>query len=153
MRPTYSIVTTGNAALAAATAKTVLGIRGNAAFGLDLRKWSVSFDGVTAAAVPVVVDLCYWTFAGGGTSTGATPLQVAGRVQAHGTSGGGQNFTVEPTTLTVLKQILLTPNGGLFVEELDKDAGFDTAFLDGFAIRCTAPAIVNARAFMEFARA
>lgn len=152
MRAKYSLVTTGAAALAAATAKTVLGARAGAAFGLDLYEWGVAFDGVTASAVPVLVELCSWSATTTGTSTAATPIQIGGRVIAHGSGTTGQNFTVEPTTLTVIKSMLLTPNGGTFVETLDPMNGIDSDVSQGFAIRCTAPAIVNARAYMEWFR-
>lgn len=152
MQSTYALTTTAAAALSAGVAKTILAVRGGAAFGLRLRKWAIGFDGVTASAVPVLVDLCYWSGAGAGTSTAATPVQTGGRVIAHGVGGSGQNFTVEPTALTVIKQVLLTPNGGLLVEEFGLDSEPDSDVLTGFAIRCNAPAAVNARATLEWAR-
>jgi hypothetical protein len=152
MKASYSLVTTAAAALSAGVAKTILAVRGGAAFGLDLRKLSVGFDGVTASAVPVLVELCSWSGAGAGTSTAATPTQTAGRVIAHGVGGSGQNFTVEPTALVVLKSYLLTPNGGLLIEEFAPDKGYDSDVLTGFALRCTAPAAVNARGLLEWER-
>lgn len=151
MRASYSIVTPADVALAAATAKTVLGVRSGAAFGLDLRKYSIAFNGVTASAVPVLIELCSWSSAATGTSTAATAVQTAGRAIVHGTTGG-YNFTVEPTVLVVLKSFLLTPNGGLVIEEFAPDAGFDNDVSAGFAIRCTAPAIVSLRATLEFSK-
>lgn len=150
MRSSYALA--GAGALAAATAKTMLAVRGGAAFGLDLRRWGVSFDGVTASAVPVLVELCTWSGATSGTSTAATPVQTGGRVIAHGVGGSGQNFTVEPTVLAVVKAELVTPNGGLFEQEFAPDATYDSDVLTGWAIRLTAPAIVNARAIMEWFR-
>jgi hypothetical protein len=47
------IVRSGSVALTAATAKTCLMVITPAQFGLDLKKVRVSFDGVTASAVPV----------------------------------------------------------------------------------------------------
>lgn len=152
MRAQYSLVTTADVPLAAATAKTILAVRGGAAFGLDLRKWAVSFNGVTASAVPALVELCTWSGAGTGTSTAATPVQTGGRVIAHGVGGSGQNFTVEPTALTVVKTDLLTPNGGLLIEEFATESGFDSDVLTGFAIRVTAPAVVSCRGSLEWCR-
>lgn len=152
MRSSYALTTSAAVALSAATAKTILAVRGGAAFGLDLRRWGVSFDGVTASAVPVLVELCAWSGAGSGTSTAATPVQTGGRVIAHGVGGSGQAFTVEPTALTVIKQELVTPNGGLFEQEFAADAMYDSDVLTGFAIRCTAPAAVNARGLLEWFR-
>lgn len=150
----YTVVTTTAVALAAGTAKTILGVKSNAAFGIDLRKIAVGFDGITASAVPVLVELVYATFATnapGTNSTTRTPLQSYGRVVANGVTAASA-WTAEPTVLTVLKQYLLTPNGGLVIEEFAPDHGFDTALGEGLAIRCTAPAIVNVVATMEFER-
>lgn len=140
--------------LAAGVAKTVLGVKSNAAFGVDLRKIAVGFDGITASAVPVLVELVYCTFATnapGTNSTSRTPAQAYGRVVASGVTAAS-NWTAEPTVITVLKQYLLTPNGGLVIEEFAPDHGFDCAAGEGFAIRCTAPAIVDVVATMEWER-
>lgn len=151
MRARYSVVTSADVALAAATAKTVLGVRAPATFGLDLLRWDISFNGVTASAVPVLVELCSWSSATTGTSTAATPVQTAGRAIVHGTTAG-QNFTVEPTALVVLESRLITPNGGIVIEEFAFDGGFDNDVSAGFAIRCTAVAIVSLRAGLYFAK-
>lgn len=149
----YSAVTGGAVALAAATAKSILGVKSNAAFGIDLRRIKVGFDGVTASAVPVLVELCYATFATnapGTNSTTITPLQGYGRVAAHGVTAA-KNWSAEPTALTVVNEYLLTPYGGLVLEEFPE--GLDTALGEGYTIRCTAPAIVNVRATAWYERA
>ena len=46
----YSVVTSAVVALSAGVARSVLGIKSGAAFGLDLTYAEVSFDGVTASA-------------------------------------------------------------------------------------------------------
>ncbi len=150
----YSIVTASAVALAAATTKSIQGVRGNAAFGVDLRRFEVGFDGVTASAVPVVVSLCYCTFATnppGTNSTSRTPAQIYGRVATHGFTAAS-NWTVEPTVLTVLDEFLLTPNGGLLVVEFGSEKSYDSAFSEGFVLACNAPAIVNVRSSMVFER-
>ncbi len=154
MRTSYAVGTTAAVALAAATAKSVLGVRGNAAFGLDLRKYTIDFDGVTASAVPVLVELCAATFATnppGTNSTSRTAVQTGGRLIASGVTAAS-NWTAEPTVLTVLKEFYLTPNGGLIIEEFSPDNGYDSALSEGWVLRCTAPAIVNVRAVFEFQR-
>ncbi len=155
MKCGYSLNTTAAVALAAATAKTVLGVKSGATFGVDLRGFTVGFDGVTASAVPVLVELCYATWATnspGTNSTSRTVVQTSGRVTASGITGASA-WTAEPTVLTVLREQLLTPNGGLLVVEFALDKSWDSALAEGFAIRCTAPAIVNVRASMDFERA
>lgn len=150
----YSAVATAVVASTTA-AKTIIGVKSNAAFGIDLRKIAIGFDGVTAANAPVLVELVYATFATnapGTNSTSVTPAQTYGRVIASGVTAA-VNWTAEPTVLTVLKQYLLTPNGGLVIEEFAPDHGFDTALGEGLAIRVTAAVTVGVRATMEWERA
>jgi hypothetical protein len=151
----YSMVTGGAVALAAATAKTIIGVKSHANFGLDLKKFSVGFDGITASAVPVLVELCYCTFganAPGTNSTSITPVQSYGRSLTVGFTAG-KTWTTEPTTITVLRDFLLTPNGGLVFYDWPLGDTPDCALGEGFAIRCTAPAVVNVRAHLEVERA
>lgn len=153
MKCGYSAVTGGAVALAAATAKTVLGLKAHANFGLDLKKAAVSFDGVSATAIPVLVELCYCTWATnspGTNSTSVTPLQTYGRVVAVGATAG-KTWTTEPTVLTVLKELLIPPTSGVMYDIPLGDT-WDCALSEGFAIRLTAPAIVSARATMDFER-
>lgn len=149
----YTIVTGGAVALAAATAKTILGAKSHANFGLDLIGASVSFDGVTAGAVPVLCELCYCTWAtnGPGTnSTSVTPAQAYGRVLAAGFTAG-KTWTTEPTALTVLEELLIHPQSGILYQ-IPLGQSYDSALAEGFAIRLTAPAIVNARATLRVER-
>lgn len=144
----YSHVTEGAVALVAATAKTVLGEKAGSAVGLMKRGYEVGFDGVTASAVPVLVELVYATWATnspGTNSTGTTERQEGGRVIAADWTGG-RNWTTEPTTVTVLREKLLSPNGGLVVYDFPLGTEQDCAASEGFGIRCTAPAVVNVRA-------
>jgi hypothetical protein len=143
----YTVPTGGVVALTAATAKTVLGVKGHANFGLDLKKARVGFDGVTASAVVVLVELCYCTWATnspGTASTSVTPVQAYGRVSAAGFTAG-KTWTTEPTVLTVFDEILLDPNKGLLVYDFPLGDTPDSALAEGFAYRCTAPANVNLR--------
>lgn len=151
----YSITTGGAVALSAATAKTVLGVKSHANFGLDLLGFEVAFDGVTASAVPVLVEIgcCTWATNSPGTnSTSITPAQGYGRVIAVGATAG-KTWTTEPTAITVLKEFLLTPNGGLVAYRWPLGNTPDSDVAEGFVIRCTAPATVNVRASMDFERA
>lgn len=150
----WSIVTGGAVPLSAATAKSVLGAKAHANSGLDLQKVIVGFDGVTASAVPVLVELCYATFATnspGTNSTSVTPLATYGRQTTVGWTAA-KTWTTEPTVLTVLEEELLTPNGGLVIYNWPLGQTYDSALAEGFVIRCTAPATVNVRATMLFER-
>lgn len=148
----YSAVTGGAVALGAGTAKSVIGVKSNAAFGIDLRRLKLAYDGVTASAIPVLVELCYSTFATnspGTNSSSVTPIQGYGRVAAHGVTAA-KNWTTEPTVLTVVNEYLLTPNSGLVFEEFPE--GLDTALGEGYTLRCNAPAAVNVRGTLWFER-
>lgn len=151
--PIYSAVTGGAVALAAATAKTILGWKAHANSGLIAVRFVVSFDGVTANAVPVLVELCYCTWganAPGTNSTSVTPVQKSGRVLTVGATAG-KTWTTEPTTLSVLDEFLVHPQSGKdFIFPLATEP--DCALGEGFALRLTAPAVVNARATMDVSR-
>src|ERR1041385_1124702 len=72
----YTCRTEGAIALSAATARTVCGVKAHANSGIDLKKIQVSFDGVSATAVGVLVEVCYCTLATkspGTNSTSTTP--------------------------------------------------------------------------------
>jgi hypothetical protein len=150
----YSAVTGGAVALSAATAKSIIGVKSHANFGLDLKKVRVGFDGTTASATPVLVELCYATFASnspGTNSTSVTPAQVYGRSIAVGATAA-KNWTTEPTVLTVLEEWLVTPNGGLLIYDLPLGDTPDCAVSEGFVLRCTAPAAVNVRGGLVYER-
>lgn len=152
--PSYRCNTEGAVALAAATAKTIVGAKAHANSGLLLTAVRFGFDGVTASAVPVLIELCYCTFganAPGTNSTSTTPKQVSGRPLTAGFTSG-KTWTTEPTTITVLEEMLLTPNGGALWYDFPLSTEFDTALGEGFGLRMTAPAIVNARAVLAVSR-
>ena len=150
----YTAVTGGAVALSAATAKSILGVKAHANSGIELKKYRVGFDGVTASAVPVLIELCYSTFATnspGTNSTSVTPAQAYGRVISVQATAG-KTWTTEPTVLTVVEEFLLTPNGGLLFYDGPLGDTPDSAVSEGFVIRCTAPATVNVRATMWWER-
>lgn len=150
----YSAQTGSAVALAAATVKTILGIKSGASFGIQALAFKVGFDGVTSSAVPVLCEFVYITFATnspGTNSTSVTPAQVCGRVLAHGTTAA-RAWSAEPTTVTALDEWLLTPNGGLLDEWIPLGGEADTALGEGLGLRLTAPAIVNVRASIRFKR-
>jgi hypothetical protein len=150
----WSIVTGGAIALSAATAKTILGAKAHANSCLDLQRLRVGFDGVTASAVPVLVELCAATFATnapGTASTSVTPALLYGRSTTVGWTAG-KTWTTEPTVLTVLDEWLLTPNGGLVIYDLPLGQTIDTPLAEGLVVRCNAPAAVNVRASMVLER-
>lgn len=147
----YSAQTEGAVALAAATVKSIISVTAQAAAGLQLKSFELAFDGVTASAVPVLIEVGYCTFAVAGTATGTTPRQIYGRVLAAGFTSF-RNYTVEPTVITVIKEFLLTPNAGVIAYQWPLGQEPDTALAQGFVLRLTAPAVVNCRATMSVER-
>jgi hypothetical protein len=122
--------------------------------GLSCVEAAVSFDGVTASAVPVYMEMCLSTQAGAGTGGTAPTI-----VQSRGRSTGGQaptasgSHTAEPTVLTRVRHWYVSPNGGLFVyplplgREVESDSSAGT--IKAIALRSTPPAAVNLAAYME----
>ena len=144
----YIIETTGDQALAAATAETLLSFI-NASNGLfRVVEFGVSFDGVSATAEPVTIELCGCTQAGAGTNSAFTPVQVRGATRTvQGTAA--RNFSAEPTTITVWKRWLVHPQTGIEMQfPLSREPEMTTT-ADAILLRLTAPAVVNAQGYME----
>jgi hypothetical protein len=155
----YSITTEGAVTLTTATARTILGVKSGATtanHGVDWTGYSIGFDGVTASAVPVLVELCSATFGTnppGTQSSNVTITQQLGRHASTGfTAAKAWNASNEPTTLVAFYSFLLTPNGGTVLYDWPLATSPDSPLGEGFAIRCTAPAGVNVRASMHFER-
>lgn len=139
---------------APAAVHSLLNVISPAGHGLTIVTFRVAFDGVTASAVPVFVELCQSTQGAAGTpGTSPTPVQVRGRATAGSAPTAGAAYTVEPTTLTAIDGWYVTPNGGVWEMpnalgrefEIDSSGGTNK----GFVIRITPPATVNARAMIE----
>lgn len=152
--PGYSAVTQADVSLSAATAKSVIGVLAPAQFGASVQGFQVSFNGVTASAVPALVELCTATFAtnGPGTnSTSATVRQERGRAVTAGFTAG-YAWTTEPTVLVVIENFLITPNAGSLLYDYPLEREPDNDVSVGFVIRITAPAAVSCRATLKFGR-
>jgi len=156
----YVVNTGGSAiALSAATAKTIMYINSAAANQPSWVEICVGFDGVTASAVPALVELVYGTKATNSTpgtgSTSFTPLQVRGWPTQASAQTAANACTSEPTVLVTNKMWLVSPNGGLLVIQFP--LGRETtqvasgAAISGIqaGIRCNAPAAVNTRGYIE----
>ncbi len=149
MSARYTVTTSAAQALASAVAETVVNwISGANALSRCI-EMGVSFDGVIASDVPVLVELCKCTQAGAGTSTSHTIVQSGGPTRTpEGTAE--RLYTVEPTVVTVLKEWFVRPDGGILVMQFPLGREFEqTTTADGLLIRCTAPDVVNVRAYLE----
>ena len=154
MKAGYSVVTGGAVALTAATAKSVIGVKSHANFGIDLKKLTLSFADTDASEVPVLIEICQSTFAtnGPGTnSTSVTPLQTYGRSITVGATAA-KTWTTEPTVLTVIREFLLTPAGGVVMYDWPLGDSPDSAVSEGFVVRCTAPSATDVRATLDYER-
>ncbi len=148
--PIYVVGTEGSVAMVAATAKTVLAVTAPAQFGIALKSLKIGFDGVTASALPVLVEIIRFTTAG--TGTAVTPLQQSGRTIAHGVAAT-KNHTVEPTTPTLADpDMWFDPNKLALLYDWALGDEIDTAVSEGLGLRVTAPAVVNVRAQFRWNR-
>lgn len=141
----YAAPAAAAVALVAATAKTGWGVLAPAQFGVDLQGFSFAFDGVTATAVPVKIELCKATFATnppGTASTSITVQQESGPVITAGFTSASA-WTTEPTVLTPIWIWQLDPNKGTQVTDRPPDRTWDNVVSQGYALRFTAPAAVN----------
>lgn len=137
-----------------AGAKTILNVIAPAGHGLTVVTFRLSFDGVTASAVPAVVELCQSTQAGAGTpGSSPTPVQIRGRATGGSAPTAGAAYTVEPTVLTPFDDFYLTQNGGVWempnalAREFECDSSGGT--IKSLAIRVNVSAAVNGRATIE----
>jgi hypothetical protein len=149
----YVVKTAAATALVGAAAKTLVNLISGAGDSPIVVEISASFDGVTASAVPVAVDIGYSTQAGAGTpGTSPTPLLIRGRGTTTITSG--VDYSAEPTALTAAKHWLVTPNGGLLVIQFplgrEPQPDLSGGTNKGLFLRGNAPANVNCRAYAEF---
>lgn len=153
--PQYVCETEGAVALAAATAKTIVGVKAHANSGLLLCGFTISFADTNATEVPVLVEVMYATWATnspGTNSTSTTPRQTMGRSLTAGFTSG-KNWTTEPTALTAaFPEFVLTPNGGLVMFNWPLGTEPDSALAEGFAIRCNAPSATDVRAGLIVSR-
>lgn len=152
-RPGWSVITGGQVALAATTAKSVLGVKAHANSGLELYAVDVSFDGIVGGNEAVLIEVCRCTWATnspGTNSTSVTPAPLYGPRQTAGFTAG-KTWTTEPTALTVLEEFRIHPQGSGIIQ-LPLGQAYDCDLAEGFVLRMTADDAVNARATMKVER-
>lgn len=149
----YRIVTATPFALTAG-AKTALMAIAPAGHGLAITAFGVSFDGVTATAVPALVEIVTSTQGTAGTSGVApTITQIRGRTTSGSAPTGGSNYTVEPTTLVRVEPYYVSQfMGSLVVQnplgrEVECDSSGGT--IKGLGIRVNVSANVNGVFWVE----
>jgi hypothetical protein len=146
-------VNSGSLALGGAVAKTVLNVVAPASFGIVLVGFEISFDGVAAAAAPVLVEVGQCSQAGPGTPAGSppTPTQGRGQVIAHGCTIAF-NYSAEPSVIVPVYDWWLDPYKGVFDRLWPLGRELEQGVSKGLCVRVTPPAAVNARVSIEWER-
>lgn len=147
-RNIYSVTTEGEEALAAATAETLIQLRGATTCRAVILGWGVSFDGVSSTEAPVVVRLLRQT--SDGTGTGATEVKWDPDSNAANCAALHSFSSTEPSAGDVLEVHEVHPQGGNLVREYPpgREPIIEDATTSRIAIEATAPAAVNAVAFL-----
>ncbi len=145
----YTVETNGDIALVGATAKTIMSIIATATSTFRIVEFHVGFDGISATAEPVTVELMYSDETTAGTATSHTIQQVRGPTRTVQASAK-RAFTAEPTVLTTRKRWLVHPQSGFTIQfPLGREPEQNVAS-DALLIRCTAPVAVNVQGYIEF---
>ncbi len=149
----YSVVNGTPFALTAG-AKTAHMAIAPSGHGLAMVEFGVSFNGVTASAVPAVVEVVTSTQVGAGTSGIAPAIgQVRGRLTTGSAPTAGSNYTAEPTVLVAAKTFYVPQYNGLFVfqwplgRELECEAS--GGVIEALGVRINVSAAVSALVYSE----
>lgn len=105
---------------------------------------SISFDGISNVAQPVLVELYRTTTAG--TFTANNPVNLDSDIATGLQVTGGQNATVEPTKGARIAQWLIHPQSGMPMPIPLPEGEIILPAATRMALCITAPAIVNASA-------
>lgn len=135
-------------ALAAATAKTLIELTTGSTIDMVLIGFDVGFDGISASAVPVKVELITYTTTGTGTTY--TPNRVGQNQGRASITTAKNNMTVEGTgSITVIANWVISPTTSFsYLYPLGREVALPPS--KSIGLRVTAPAIVNATANAYF---
>ena len=140
-------------ALAAAVAKSLVGVKAPANQAIFIMEVAVSFDGATSSNPSVVVDLGRCTFATNSPGTASTTYTPSKKDPGRGEtpqSAGAVNWTTEPTVITPFRTIDVPQFGGVYHYICPITAPLVVAGGQGFVVRANSPQVVNASGFVEF---
>jgi hypothetical protein len=153
--------TEGEVGLAGAgTVKSILGVAGNANFGVVLKELWVDFDGLTSSNNTVKLAIARCTFATNAPGTNSTTVTVKQSNGRHAATGfaAGKSWTAEPTVIETVaeEEFSLDPNKGLFRYPWPLGDEPDSALGEGWLLRAlieTSDTVsAAARAGMRFCR-
>lgn len=137
-----------------ATLQTVVAVV-NAATdcGVQLKKYRIAFNGVTAANPPVTVRFYTTGNTTAGTSTALTISQVSGRTFAIANITAAGGYTAEPTTKSYTgDEFLLTPNGGTVIYDFPLGDEPDMGATSTYGMEMTASVAVGTVGSVWFTR-
>jgi|ERR1700683_2527625 len=157
------VANSGEVTLAAATAKTVLMVQSTALIGGQVVEIGVSFNGVSSANEPVLIELVKSTNATNSTpgtnNTSVTPAMSRGNGNTGAAAAIAATMTAfaaatsEPTALVPLKVWRVSPTSGLLYQApLGREPEIPalTSPFVGLGLRCKAAQEVKVIAYIEF---
>lgn len=133
--------------LVAATPQTLWQIRTASTRRVKIREFGISLGGTNATDVPVKCELIRYT--NNGTGNTFTPLRW-NQADPAALSSAATAFSGEPTASELLMPFRLTPNGGVLVMQYAPDTCPHVPVSSWVGFRCTAPAAVQATAYVIF---
>ena len=142
----FSVTAEAEEALVAATAETLVQLRGATATKAKIIEWSVSFDGTASTNAPIVVRLLRQTT----DRTGSAASEVKWDPDAPDANCAAlHSFSAEPTAGDILAIYNVHPQSGMVMQyPLGREIVLDNATTSRFAIEATAPDAVNALAYI-----
>jgi hypothetical protein len=143
----FTLTAEGEIVLSANIPKTIMMLVAPANQRVQCDGFSVSFDGVSATAEPVHVELVRFTT--GGTMTAATPVRKGAGTETIQTTGF-KNATAEPTAGDVLRRYNIHPQTGAEYKYDPKEIEMPGGTRLG--LRCTVPvggSTINVTGFID----
>jgi len=148
-RNRFSLTTSAEVALVAATVKTVLQLVSATNVRLAVSEVTISFDGISNTAEPVSVQVLRQTTAGTGGSA-RNPLKLDDDIATALQATGLENIvTTEPTASDILATLEVHPQAGVIYQLPIPDGEIVIGSADRLGLRATAPAAVNCLASMR----
>lgn len=131
--------------LSAATAKTIVELATGTGVVANIVEVAITFNGTSATAVPVLVELIKSTATCTGTAITALGLNTA----VAATTTAKHTATVEGTSPTVLQAWYVPPTSGIVIQyPLGREPAALASMFVG--VRCTAPATVSCAVNVNF---
>lgn len=145
--------TTAESTLASSSSKALIRLIAPSSFSVKIKEWGVFFDGISATAEPVVVQLCAVDTSFGNYTT-HTPARRAGRPSAAQSVVQTMNTSSGPTIFSILATREIHPQSGYQEKFSYGDeiiiCGVTTAAGGAVALIVNSPSSVNAMGEIVF---